>query len=145
MAIRSYLGIDEARARLEQALDGLDTSSPHTRLALMEGGELVVELPCDLTHALVEALGHLCRGRPVTLTPRHARLTPGEVAGALGCSRAHVVGLVRSGRLPLDRSCAPPRVLAADLEALERRDHDERARALAEYTASSRALSEEDG
>jgi hypothetical protein len=36
-------------------------------------------------------------------------------------------------------------VLAADLEALERRDHDERARALAEYTASSRALSEKDG
>ena len=44
MAIRSYLGIDEARAGLEQALDGLDTSSPHTRLALMEGRELVVEL-----------------------------------------------------------------------------------------------------
>ena len=144
MAIRIYLSMDEARSTLEQALDGPDASDADTRLVLTNHGEVDVVLPGDLTAELVEVLSHLCKGRRVTLIPRHARLTVGEVGHALGCPNTHVVKLVHSGNLPIEKTGPRWRVVAADLEAFERRDRERRARAFEEYMALSQELFGED-
>jgi excisionase family DNA binding protein len=128
------------KQRAKQALEELAGLSGGKGLVLVHGDEVRAELPESVVEALFEILGHLSRGQRVTITPLNAQLTTGEVAQMLGCSRAHVVKLIDSGRLAASKVGTHRRVLAADLEAFKRRDYEERARALEEYMALSEEL-----
>lgn len=127
------------KARARQALEELEGYSGQ-KVTLLLHAQGQVELPPSVVGALVEILGHLSRGQRVTITPLDARLTTGEVARALGCSRVHVVKLIDSGQLEASKVGTHRRVLASALEDFKRRDYAERARALDAYMALSDEL-----
>ena len=88
----------------------------------------------------MEVLHHLANGNVVIITPENALLTTGEAARILGCSRPHVVKLIKQGELNTTMVGSHYRVSMSDLKEYKSRAFERQREALRQLTAESQEL-----
>jgi excisionase family DNA binding protein len=87
--------------------------------------------------ALPKVLGQMANKSGDTIGPGHSELTTQQAADLLNVSRAYLVDLLESGRIPFREVGAHRRVLASDLLAFRMKDDAERKVAMDELTAEA--------
>jgi excisionase family DNA binding protein len=98
--------------------------------ALVGPQEERINLPESVYHLLKQVVASMIRGKVIVLTPENNRLTTQAAANYLGFSRPHLVKLLDSGAIPVERVGQHRRVYLKDLKTYQKHRDAERRAAL---------------
>lgn len=123
-----------------ELLDALANTSGLIEPKLVVSETTQVAIPAQVLEHFMEVLHHLANGNVVIITPENALLTTGEAARILGCSRPHVVKLIKQGELNTTMVGSHYRVSMSDLKEYKSRAFERQREALRQLTAESQEL-----
>jgi excisionase family DNA binding protein len=106
---------------------------------IKESGE-IVQLPVTAVRLLVDLLSAMAAGNAVTLVPIHAELTTQQAAELLNISRPWLIKLLEQGKLKYHKIGTHRRILFKDLMEYQRKNTEEREKALDELAAQAQEL-----
>lgn len=111
-------------------------------IRLIVGGkkERSLPLPNKAVEALTKILGHLAKGREVTVAAQPAHLTTQQAADFLHVSRPFLVGLLEKGEIPFHKVGTHRRIRFSDLEAYKEKIDRKRLKALEELSKQAQEL-----
>lgn len=98
------------------------------------------QLPKALLPLLPEILGHLARGRGISITPMEKELTTQEAAELLNVSRPYFIKLLKQKRIPYRMVGSHRRVRLTDVLEYKQKTDQQRSEALEELTAQAQEL-----
>lgn len=124
----------------QQQVEELYVSMQRSRAQLVLADGRAVKLPPSLNEFLLDIVGALLEGRPVSIIQRDSELTTVQAAQMLGVSRQFLVNLLEDGRIAFHKVGSHRRVYARDLLAYKARRDQQRKEAL---TSLAKAESDE--
>lgn len=87
----------ESYNALEETLKALKSTNPEIEI---EETEEKIKIPIKALKLLARILKDMSQGKPVSLIPLEAELTTQSAAEYLGCSRPHIIKLIKEGAIP---------------------------------------------
>jgi excisionase family DNA binding protein len=130
-----------AQASCEKLAKHLQNPQANRTIKLMQSNtEETIVIPESAFCQLVEILAQMAKGNAVKLHPIRHELEVYEAADILGVSRAYVIGLLESGKIPYRMEGTSRRMRCQDVLDYKKRNDEERRKILDELAAEAQEL-----
>lgn len=128
---------NESFRLLQSSLEKLKSDNPE--IEIEETGEKV-KIPLNAFKLLVQILGEMREGKPISLVPIASELTTQAAAEMLNCSRPHVVKLLEDGVIPFTKVGRHRRIKLVDLQRFQLKSREESKARLIEMMSDAEEL-----
>lgn len=128
---------DESFRLLQSSLEKLKSDNPE--IEIEETGEKI-KIPLNAFKLLVQILGEMREGKPISLVPIASELTTQAAAEMLNCSRPHVVKLLEDGVIPFTKVGRHRRIKLVDLQRFQLKSKEESKARLIEMMSDAEEL-----
>ncbi|MEM6265708.1 MAG: excisionase [Bacteroidota bacterium] len=106
----------------------------------IEGSDEVIFIPLQAISMLKSILSNMAEGKPVTLLPLEAELSPQEAAAMLHVPSSFVIELIEKGKIPHQTTEGSPKILFRDALTYESQLRSKRRENLNKLASEAQAL-----
>lgn len=136
-----------ARQQLQKLASGLDQGLAASLKGsfLIEKKPVQIEIPVAAMQMLIQIMGQMAQGKPVSIIPANAELTTQQAADFLNVSRPYLVKLLEENKIPHRKIGTRRRVQFKDLVTFKAQDSIRQHKAANELTEISQEIARDLG